>query len=154
MIVHGIDTAVVEEAVRAAEARTTGEIRVALARFYFWGDVRRAAGRAFGRLGMDRTRERNGVLIFVAPRRRGFAILGDEGIHQRVEPTFWDELARPLGEAFAARDLTGGLVRTIAAIGVRLAVEFPAGVAGAADSNQLPDSVAVPGGRGRRGSVS
>jgi uncharacterized membrane protein len=154
MIVHGIDLDVVEQAVRAAEQRTSGEIRVGLARFYFWGDVRRAAERAFFHLGIDRTRERNGVLIFVAPWRRRFAILGDVGIHHRVASRFWDDLAEPLGQAFQAGDLSGGLARTIAAIGERLAVEFPvppggAAVGGgaAATDNQLPDSVALPGQR-------
>ena len=137
-------------------------MRVALARFFFWGDVRRAAERTFVRLGMARTQQRNGVLIFVAPRRRRFAILGDAGIHQRVAATFWDDLARPLAEAFHAGDLTGGLVRAIAAIGARLAMEFPIAApdgpggtgSGVPDPNQLPDSVALPGARGRRGSVT
>ena len=147
-VVHGIDTAAVEAAVRAAELHTTGEIRVALARFYFWGDVRRAAERAFVRLGIDRTRAHNGVLIFVAPWRRRFAILGDAGLHQRVGAAFWEQLAPPLAAAFRAGDLTGGLLRTIAAIGQRLAVEFP--VETARGDNQLPDSVALPGSRDRR----
>jgi len=43
-LVHGIDIGVVEDAIRAAELRTSGEIRVALARFWFWGDVKRSAG--------------------------------------------------------------------------------------------------------------
>ena len=155
---HGIDLGAVEEAVRLAERRTSGEIRVALARFYFWGDVRRAAERAFGRLGMDRTRERNGVLIFVAPWRRRFALLGDQGIHQRLEPTFWDDLARPLSAALRAGDLTGGLTRAIATIGDRLATHFPlpaaeAGAGAGSGANELPDRVALPqetGSRSRR----
>src|SRR5450432_2982296 len=105
-IVHGIDVRAVEAAVRAAEQRTSGEIRVALARFHFWGDVRRAAERAFRSLKMDRTRHRNGVLIYVAPRRREFAVVGDIGIHARVESTFWAELAGKLSVAFKADDLT------------------------------------------------
>jgi uncharacterized membrane protein len=148
IIVHGIDTAAVEAAVRSAERQTSGEIRVALARFYFWGDVRRAAESAFVRLGIDRTRAHNGVLIFVAPWRRRFAILGDAGIHQRVEAGFWDQLAQPLSAAFHAGDLTGGLVRAIAAIGDRLTAEFPG--ASPREDNQLPDSVAMPGSHERR----
>lgn len=141
---HGIDLAQVEAAVRAAEQHTSGEIRVALSRFYFWGDVRRAAERAFVRLGMHRTRQRNGVLIFVTPWRRRFVLLGDSGIHQRLEASFWDDLARPLAQAFRAGDLTGGLVRVVAAVGDRLAIQFPPDPA-RPDVNQLPDSVAVDG---------
>ncbi len=143
MIVHGIDLAAVESAIGAAERATTGEIRVALSRFYFWGDVRRAAERAFTRLGIGRTREHNGVLIFVAPWRRQFTILGGEGIHRRVEDGFWDATAAALAEAFRARDLTGGLVRVIAAIGACLAVHFPVPPGGAGNPNELPDRVAL-----------
>jgi uncharacterized membrane protein len=140
-IVHGIDLAAVEGAVRAAEQATTGEIRVALARFYFWGDVRRAAARAFARLRIDRTRERNGVLIFVAPWRRRFAILGDDGIHRRVPGDFWEQVAGPLAQAFRAGDPTSGLVQAIAAIGRQLALHFPPG--SGPNPNEIPDEVAL-----------
>ena len=65
----GIDSARVEAAIRAAEARTSGELRVAVARFFLGHDVRRAAEKTFQRLGIHRTKRRNGVLIFVAPLR-------------------------------------------------------------------------------------
>jgi uncharacterized membrane protein len=146
-VVHGIDLRDVEQAVKRAEQSTTGEIRVALARFYFWGDVRRAAARAFDRLGMRRTRDHNGVLIFVAPWRRRFAILGDAGIDGRVAAGFWDGLAGPLGQAFRAGDPTGGLARAIAEIGAQLAAHFPAAAqpgGGPADNpNELPDTVVL-----------
>jgi uncharacterized membrane protein len=163
--VHGIDFGRIEEAVRAAERRTRGEIRVALSRFYFWGDVTRAAERAFAHLRMDRTRERNGVLIFVAPWRRRFAIIGDSGIHARVTPGFWDQLVGPLAEAFRAGDPNGGLVRAIDAVAEQLAACFPPEPADASSDdsrgdasndggglhrvNQLPDSVAFDPGRRR-----
>src|SRR4051812_44197366 len=102
---HGIDLAAVEDAVRAAERRTSGEVRVAIVRFLFWGQVQRAAERAFLRLGMARTGERNGVLIFVAPRQRQFAVIGDVAIHQKVAPTFWSDVA-----ARIAADLKRGQI--------------------------------------------
>jgi uncharacterized membrane protein len=139
-LVHGIDVQAVEAAIRAAEQRTSGEIRVGIARFYFWGDVRRAAERAFGHLHMERTRQRNGVLLFVAPRRRQFAVLGDVGIHQRVQSEFWTEIAGKLTAAFRGGDLTGGLERAIAEIGDRLAAAFPPEATG--DVNELADQVA------------
>jgi uncharacterized membrane protein len=139
-IVHGIDVRAVEDAVRAAEQQTTGEIRVSLARFYFWGDVRRAAERAFKYLHMDGTVDRNGVLIFVVPGRRRFAIVGDSGIHQRLDPSFWPQVADRLSVAFRAGDFTGGLSRAIAEIGAELATHFP--LRGGPNVNELPDTVA------------
>jgi uncharacterized membrane protein len=141
--VHGIDVRRVEEAVRAAERRTSGEIRVAVARFYFWGDVQRAAGHAFRHLGVWRTRRRNGVLIFVAPRRRRFAIVGDVGICEKAAPTFWRAVADAIAGHFAAGDLTAGLVRGVATVADELAAQFPPDPAGG--PNELPDTVANPG---------
>lgn len=138
--VHGVDVARVEEAVRSAERRTSGEIRVALARFYFWGDIRRAAEHAFARLGMGRTRERNGVLIFVAPLRRRFAVLGDVAIHQKVSPSFWREVADKMVSELRLHDLTAGLIAGVNAVADALAAAFPSRPG---DVDELPDSVDV-----------
>jgi uncharacterized membrane protein len=89
---------------------------------------------------MERTRQRNGVLIFVAPRLRRFAIIGDAGIHERVHDAFWETVARDLRQAFRAGDRTGGLERAIAAIGDRLAEHYPPDPA---DRNELPNRVVV-----------
>ncbi len=137
-ILQRIDVPRVEEALRAAERRSSGEIRVSLAPL-FWGSVRRAAERAFQRLGMTATRERSGVLIFVVPARRRFAVLGDEGIHARVGQDFWEHVAGTLARHFQAGDFTAGLVEGIREIGERLAEHFPS--AGPRDVNELPDEV-------------
>ena len=143
-LVHGIDVERVEAAIREAEGRTSGEIRVAVSRFYFWGDVRFAARCAFARLHMERTRQRNAVLILVAPRRRRFAIVADTGVHARAGDGSWQAIADLLGRQFRAGDLTGGLVQGIAALGDCLAKHFPAD--SKRDANELPDSVVVDGG--------
>ena len=64
-----VDAERVVQAIREAELASSGEIRVSVARF-FWGDVEQVAGKAFRRLGMERTPERNGVLIFLVPGRK------------------------------------------------------------------------------------
>ena len=104
----GIDSARVEAAIRAAEARTSGELRVAVARFFLGHDVRRAAEKTFHRLGIHRTKRRNGVLIFVAPLGRRCAVIADEGAHGAVDPTFWGDVVDRLLDRFRAGDLTGG----------------------------------------------
>ena len=61
-----IDNDRIREAIRRAEKRTSGEIRVSVSSL-FWGDVRKAAERAFARMGMTATRERNaGVVLHSA----------------------------------------------------------------------------------------
>lgn len=130
----------IEEAIEAAELRTSGEIRVSLAP-WFWGDVERAARQAFERLGMHRTRERNGVLFFVVPSRRTFVVLGDEGIHARVGQAFWDAISRELSEHFQRGDFTTGLVAGINAAAEGLERHFPRS---AADLDELPNQLDRP----------
>lgn len=124
-LIRALDTDRIEQAIAAAEQLTSAEIRVSVAPF-FWGNVYRNAERAFVRLGMSQTRERNGVLFFIVPARRRFVILGDEGIHARVGQDFWNELRDTLGQAFLDRAFTAGLVRAIETVGARLAEHFPA----------------------------
>jgi uncharacterized membrane protein len=138
--VQGIDVGAIARAVSEAERGTSGEIRVAIPRFFQWGNIREAAERAFTALGMQRTRERNGVLLYVAPRRRRFAVIGDVGVHTRVTAAFWDQLVAHLSETLRAGDLTAGLESAIAEIGARLAAHFPAPVG--ENVNELSDTLA------------
>lgn len=133
-----IDEEAVARAIRDAEARTSGEIRVSVSTF-FWGNVRRTAEHAFVRMKMDRTAQRNGVLFFVVPSRRSFVVLGDEGIHAAVGQEFWDGVAAAMSARFRKGDFTGGLVHGIAEAGRQLEAHFPS--QGARDVNELPDQV-------------
>lgn len=133
-----VDEGQVLRAIQAAERASSGEIRVSIASF-FWGDVEKTARKAFVRLGMDRTAERNGVLIFLVPSRKRFMVLGDEGIHARVGQDFWNEIADCLSGHFQRSEFTEGLVQGITRIGERLAEHFPS--QGEADRNELPDEV-------------
>lgn len=133
-----VDGEKIKAAIAAAERRTSGEIRVSVSRF-FWGPVRPIAERAFRRLGMAATRDRNGILFFIVPSRRRFVVLGDEGIHARVGQEFWDRLAAAVSGDFRKGDFTAGLLRGIAEAGDRLAGHFPFDPA--TDRNELPDDV-------------
>jgi uncharacterized membrane protein YgcG len=137
-LLRAVDGSRVRTAIEAAERRTSGEIRVSVAP-YFWGNVRRVAERAFDRLGMTATRERNGVLFFIVPARRRFVVLGDAGIHAKVGQEFWDKVAAAISERFHEGDYTGGLEAGIGAVGEQLATHFP--FEAATDVNELPDDV-------------
>jgi len=124
-------------AIRRAEARTSGEIRVHVdARCK--GDPLQAARRQFVRLGMSATALRNGVLFYVAPRERKFAILGDEEIHRHVGEAFWNSLRDLLSASFAAGKFADGLAEAIDAVGEELARAFPRQEG---DVNELPDVI-------------
>lgn len=125
-------------AIRAAEERTRGEIRVHASNRAV-DDPQGEAARQFERLGMTATAERNGVLIYVAPRRQRFAILGDSGIHEKCGPDFWKEVAAAMEQDFRKGRFTEGLLKGIAKAGDALATHFPR--TAAADVNELPDQV-------------
>jgi uncharacterized membrane protein len=119
-----IDRDKVQGAIESAERRTSGEICVSVAPL-FWGNIEKAADKAFVRLGMTGTKDRNGVLFFVVPARRKFVVLGDRAIHERVGQEFWDSVAAAVSEKFREGDFTGGLVKGIEEVGEQLATHFP-----------------------------
>lgn len=135
-----IDTARIKEAIRKAERRTSGEICVSVSSL-FLGNVKKAAEKAFVRLGLTRTKQRNGVLLFVVPSRRKLVILGDCGLHEKVGHEFWSRVVESVVERFRAGDYTGGIVRGIEEVGEQLAVHFPYDAA--SDVNELPNAVEV-----------
>jgi uncharacterized membrane protein len=135
-----MDIESIQAAIKEAEVRTSGEIRVSISRF-FWGSVVKAAEKAFMRLGMLETRDRNGILFFVVPSRKRFAIIGDAGIHAEVGQKFWDRLATVLREEFGKGEFTSGLLKSIREAGEELSAHFPHDPE--SDVNELPDDVEI-----------
>ena len=96
----------VTRAIKAAESRTSAEIRVHLERRVprrlLLGpapDVMTRARHVFRRLGMHKTAERHGVLIYLAVEDRRFAVVGDEGIHGRVGDPHWHRVPVVVADA-------------------------------------------------------
>jgi uncharacterized membrane protein len=125
-------------AIKKAEATSSGQIRVFLQRGKFEEDALERAQKKFIQLGMQKTAERNAVLIFVAPRVQKFAVVGDEGVHEKCGEKFWQELVARMREHFLREDFTEALLEAVEAAGALLAKHFPK----TADSkNELPDDV-------------
>lgn len=125
-------------AIKKAEAKTSGQIRVFLQRGRFEEDALERAQKKFIQLGMQKTAERNAVLIFVAPRMQKFAVVGDEGVHEKCGEKFWQELVARMREHFLREDFTEALLEAVEAAGALLAKHFPR----TGDSkNELPDDV-------------
>lgn len=127
----------VASAVRDAEAKTSGEIVVHLAeRAHHMPTV--DARKAFEKIGMTRTRERNGVLFFVSVRDRKLAVIGDKGINDYVGQDFWGDVIKQVETRFAEGRFGEGLAEGIGKVGSELARHFPRR---ADDVNELPDKV-------------
>lgn len=123
--------------IEEVENRTSGEVRVHLARDA-GKDVLEEAKRTFVKLGMDQTRERNGVLFFLVPKAHKFAILGDEGINRRVPENFWQDVRDLAQTQFRQGHFAEGICRALERIGEKLAAFFPPRHD---DDNELPDAV-------------
>ena len=114
----------VREAIGAAERRTSGELRVHL-EDHIEEDVLDHAAYVFEELGMHRTRDRNGVLVYVAVADRQVAVLGDAGINEQVPEGFWTDVVGLLKLHFAAGRHAEGLVEAVHLIGEKLSSFFP-----------------------------
>jgi len=126
-------------AIREAEARTSGEIRVYVHRGKLSADPLAAAQRKFYQLGMHKTRERNAVLLFVAPRAHKFAVVGDQAIHEKCGDEFWERIIEGMRTHFQKEKFSHALVDAIGEIGKMLAAHFPKVPTNA---NELPDEIA------------
>ncbi len=125
------------QAIRDAEMQTSGEIRLHLER-KAKEDILAHAQQEFERIGMTRTKYRNGVLIFIGIRSRRFAILGDEGIDRKVPAGFWNSVVEETAKAFREDRFADGLTGAIMKIGEKLREYFPYH---REDVNELPDEI-------------
>ena len=87
---------------------------------------------------MHLTRERSGVLIYVAWKSREFAVIGDEGIHHAAGEMFWKDVCDKMRGHFVRGDKAGGLVEGVRAAGEKLAAHFPVR---ADDRNELSNEI-------------
>lgn len=123
--------------VKEAEKETSGEIRVHI-ETSFTGDVLDRAAWVFKKLGMNKTKERNGVLFYLAVTDRKFAIIGDAGINAKVPAGFWDDISALLRKKFSEGKFTEGLAEGILKAGTQLKTHFPYQKD---DVNELPDDI-------------
>lgn len=128
----------IQKAVAAAEKNTSGEIRVCVEKTCSDNTLDRAA-KYFSQLGMDKTKLRNGVLIYVATVDRKFAIIGDAGINGVVPADFWDSTKEDMLSHFKYGNLLEGIITGIAKAGEQLKKYFPHMLD---DKNELPDDIA------------
>lgn len=118
------DEAEIIEAIRNAEAQTSGEIRVHI-ESKCENDAFEHALELFHELKMDNTKLQNGVLIYVAVDLRQFVIYGDKGINDVVPIGFWDSTRDAMLAHFKKGHYKDGLVKGIEEAGKMLSKYFP-----------------------------
>ena len=133
----------ISNAVESAERFTSGEIRICVEKTCSEPVLDRAAN-YFKKLGMDKTAQRNGVLIYIATEDHQFAIIGDAGINKLVPHDFWNSTKDTMLAYFKEGDLTAGIVAGIKIAGEQLKTYFPY-LDG--DVNELPNEVSFMDGK-------
>jgi len=124
--------------IAAAERGHRGEIRVHLESRYPGDGPRRRAEVLFHELGLDRTRDGTGVLLYVAERDRKTAVFAGPGVYGARAAGFWNDVAATVARGYAQGDRMSGLLRALEMIGEILRDAAPGkDTAG----NELPDQV-------------
>lgn len=125
------------KAIDEAERLTSGEIRIHLQR-KIGKDILKHAREVFEKIGMAKTGQRNGVLIFMGLKTRQLVILGDKGINERVRKEFWDDTVGLLISHFKNDEFAEGIVDATLKIGEKLKEFFPLQ---RDDANELSDEI-------------
>jgi putative membrane protein len=76
-------------------------------------NVHRAAEAAFLELGVHRTDDRSGILLYVSLTEHRAVVLADEGISTKVDAKEWDDVCKLLLDGAARRDLATGFERAV-----------------------------------------
>ncbi len=128
------------DAIARAETGTTGEIRVFLTQRFMEPNAFKRATKLFRAHGLQKTRDRNAVLLYVNLRRRKIAIIGDQGIHVKVGDSYWQTLLTRLQTDLRSMHPEVAIASAVAAIGHTLQAHFPV-QAGELNANELSDEI-------------
>lgn len=126
-------------AIRLMEQQTSGEIRVYVERKNPMVDPVDRAAKIFFKLKMEKTDERNGVLLYIATKHRELALFGDEGIYKATGPQYWNNAVKNMIGKFKGEDICDGMIACIKQVGETLKEKFPYNKT--EDRNELPDDI-------------
>jgi uncharacterized membrane protein len=136
--------AVIASAIGEAEKTTAGEIRVSIRQKRQWREkklsIEEMARHEFHNLGMTKTKDQTGVLIFLLMDERKFFVLADKGIHTKVEELTWTRIAEEMSSHFTKKNFLEGVLYGIQAVSKVLSQFFPRKTN---DKNELPNDVHV-----------
>lgn len=127
----------ISDAIEHAENQTSGEIRVCVSK-HCPGDVTEQAVRYFEKMAMHKTALKTGVLFYLAVEDRKFAIIGDQGINEKVPKDFWKSSKDIMQTHFRQGEFVEGMLAGITSVGEQLGVFFPRAHD---DVNELPNDI-------------
>lgn len=129
------------EQIAEAEKQTSGEIRVHIEDECSIDPVDRA-WHIFYKLEMDKTDLRSGIMIYLAVEDHKFAVIGDQGIHQKVGMDFWNAVRDSMLVHLQNGKFMHALAEGIKETGAQLRTFFPRNHN---DENELSNDVTMGG---------
>jgi uncharacterized membrane protein len=127
------------EAIRKAERMTSGEVRVFVESRCSYMDAVDRAAELFFRLGMQKTDDRNAVLVYVAMEDKQLAVFADENIYNKTGDAYWNEQVTVMCRNFNQQNFAAGIRQVVTSIGDALTKYFP--YSNDTDKNELPDDI-------------
>ena len=130
--------------INATEKTTSGEIAVSIreykSTFERGKTLRTLAEKEFLRLGINKTREGTGVIIYILLSKRQFYILADDNINKITGEKVWEEIKDSMQEKFMRGEFCKGILFGIDEIGKILSQHFPIR---SDDKNEISNRVVV-----------
>ena len=130
--------------IKETEKITAGEICVTIKehRHFFKRkkSIRQLAEEDFFRLGIDKTKDKTGILIFILLEGRQFYILADSGINEKVPEATWHNIKDEMQNMFIKGEFSKGILFGIDEIGKILSKHFPIKPD---DKNEISDRVRI-----------
>ena len=123
--------------IQEAENRTSAEIKLVVIR-HCWTDIKSKAAKIFKKYELGKTKQRNCVLVLLVTANREFLIYGDQGIHEKVGPDFWEDTSRLMMTRFKDGAFGDGICEAIKRVGEKLACHF---AYQADDENEISNEV-------------
>ncbi len=133
------EQAMIADAIRTSEQKTSGEIRVYVESHCKFVDPLDRAAQVFHTLKMEATGYRNAVLVYVAIKDRQLAVFADEGIFQKAGIAFWNEAVACMLCHINKSNYGKGIAAVVHEIGNALQANFP--YDSQTDKNELPDDI-------------
>jgi uncharacterized membrane protein len=135
------DKQLLVEAIQLAEKNTSGEVRVYVESKVGKGDALSRATQIFFKHKMNETKDRNGVLVYVALKDKKLAIYADQGIYEKVGVEFWYSQVQEMTGHFKSMNYVQGISTVIKEIGQALHNHFPYDKVN--DTNELSDEIMI-----------
>jgi len=130
--------------IKEKELLTAGEIVVSIkekkALFHKKKSILEYAVSEFNRLGIKKTRDKTGILIFILLKEREFYILADSAINDKVAENTWELVKDKMEASFRKKKFCEGIINAVDEIGTILSEHFPRK---SDDTNELSDEVNI-----------